>query len=94
MKTGYLHLWVYPCDACAGPVVAGSTAIRENEISKEIDIRQVGAICLSCGHRQEKSTDAERVRHLPPIGWALPPPADEVLSAAAFTEALNHAEQH
>jgi hypothetical protein len=49
--------------------VAGSTAVRENEISKEIDIRQVGAICLSCGHRQDKATEPARVRQLPPIAW-------------------------
>jgi hypothetical protein len=94
MRNGYLHLWVFPCDSCAGPVVAGSTAIRENEISKETNIRQVGAICLSCGHRQDKSADLGRVRHLPPISWILPEPADEVLAGPAFTEALNHAERH
>ena len=58
MRKQYLHLSAYPCDACAGPVIAGSLAVRENEISKETDIRPVGAICLSCGHRQSSSDRA------------------------------------
>ena len=69
MKKQYLHLSAYPCDACTGPVIAGSTAVRENEISKETDIRQVGAICLSCGHRQDKATEPARARHVLPIAW-------------------------
>ena len=46
MKRQYLHLSAYVCDECAGPVIAGSTAVRENEISKETDLREGGAICL------------------------------------------------
>jgi len=69
MKKQYLHLSAYSCDKCAGPVVAGSTAVRENEISKETDIRQVGAICLSCGHRQSKATEAGLSRSFPPTQW-------------------------
>jgi hypothetical protein len=69
MKKEYLHLSAYPCDRCAGPVISGSVAVRENEISKETDIRQVGAICLTCGNRQGLSTDLGRIRHLLPIEW-------------------------
>jgi len=69
MRKQYLHLSAFPCDACAGPVVAGSLAVRENEISKETDIRQVGAICLSCGHRQSAATEPARARHFPPMQW-------------------------
>ncbi len=43
MEKHYLHLSAYRCDTCDGPVIAGSTAVRENEISKETDIRHVGA---------------------------------------------------
>jgi hypothetical protein len=68
MKNHYLHLSAYLCDACNGPVIAGSTTTRENEISKETDITAVGAICLSCGLRQE-AIDSARVRHLLPIAW-------------------------
>jgi hypothetical protein len=66
MKKQYLHLSAYSCDKCAGPVIAGSTAVRENEISKETDIREVGAICLTCGYRQSKATEPGLTRHFPP----------------------------
>ncbi len=94
MRKQYLHLSTYPCDACDGPVVAGSLAVRENEISKETDIRQVGAICLSCGHRQSTATAPARVRHFLPTEWAR---ADTIKASAlttAFVEALNRADLH
>ena len=94
MRKQYLHLSAYPCDTCAGPVVAGSLAVRENEISKETDIRQVGAICLSCGHRQSEATEPAHVRHLPPMQWE---PAGAIKArqlTAAFVEAVNRAELH
>jgi hypothetical protein len=69
MKRQYLHLSTYSCDKCRGPVVSGFIAMRENEISKETGIRQIGAICLSCGHRQNKATAPGRARHLPQIEW-------------------------
>lgn len=94
MKKHYLHLSAYPCDTCAGPVIAGSTAVRENEISKETDIRQVGAICLSCGHRQGKASEPARVRHLLPIAWDPVDVMDGRLPTAVFAEELNRAELH
>ena len=69
MKKQYLHLSVYSCDKCAGPVIAGSIGVRENEISKETDIRQVGAICLSCGQRQSKAAGLGLARSFPPMQW-------------------------
>jgi hypothetical protein len=69
MRKQYLHLSVYCCDSCAGPVVAGSTAVRENEISKETDIRQVGAICLTCGHRQSRATEPGLTHSFLPTQW-------------------------
>jgi DNA-directed RNA polymerase subunit RPC12/RpoP len=69
MKKQHLHLCVYRCETCGGPVVSGSLGTRETEITKEIDIRQVGAVCLSCGHGQEKSGAV--VRGCPPIEWNL-----------------------
>ena len=71
MKKQYLHLSAYSCDECMGPVVAGSTAVRENEISRETEIRQVGAICLSCGHRQSQATKPGLTRTFPPTLWEL-----------------------
>jgi hypothetical protein len=95
MRKHYLHLSVFPCDTCCGPVVAGSTAVRENEISREIDIRRVGApICLACGHRQETATGPARVRHLMPVAWDPVDPGDSRLPTAVFVEALNRAEVH
>jgi hypothetical protein len=94
MRKQYLHLSAYPCDTCAGPVIAGLLGIRENEISKETEIRQVGAICLSCGHRQTAATEPARARHLMPMEWA---PADPVKASrltSAFVGALNRAEPH
>jgi hypothetical protein len=69
MAKHYLHLSAYKCDQCAGPVVTGSTSMRENEISQASDITQVGAICLSCGHRQSKATEPGVTRNFPPVLW-------------------------
>lgn len=69
MTRRYLHLSVYSCDKCAGPVIKGSLAIRENEISKETDIKEVGAICLSCGHRQSAASEGGVIRQFPPVEW-------------------------
>jgi hypothetical protein len=92
MKKHYLHLSAFPCDACTGPVIAGSTAIRESEISKETDIRTVGTpICLSCGHRQDQAREPAHVRHLLPIAWEPLGATDPRLPTDAFVEALNRA---
>ena len=69
MRKQYLHLSAYTCDVCTGPVIAGSLGVRENEISKETEISAVGAICLSCGHRQERASAAGRLRYFFPIEW-------------------------
>jgi hypothetical protein len=92
MKKHYLHLSVYRCDKCQGPVVTGSLAVRENEISKETEKHEVGAICLSCGHRQNAATGPARIRHLLPIDW---PPANSSTAShltTAFVDALNRAD--
>jgi len=94
MRKQYLHLSAYPCDECAGPVISGSLAVRENEISKETDIRQVGAICLSCGHRQTTATAPARIRHLLPMDWAPAHAIEASHLTIAFVEALNRAELH
>lgn len=69
MRKQYLHLSAYACEQCAGPAVAGLLTVRENEISKETDIRRAGEICLSCGHRQHRAGDATLTRHFPPVEW-------------------------
>jgi hypothetical protein len=92
MRKQYLHLSTYPCDMCGGPVVAGAVGVRENEISRETGIRQVGAICLSCGHRQSQATEPARARHLLPMEWEPARGAGHL--TAAYLEALNRAELH
>jgi len=94
MRKQYLHLSAYDCDVCAGPVITGSVAVRENEISRETGIQEVGAICLSCGHRQSKPTGTARIRHLLPIEWEPASPIGEGHLTAAYAEALNRAELH
>ena len=69
MKKQYLHLSVYHCDKCEGPVVSGSVAVRENEISGETGVRELGATCLSCGHGQNQTEGQTFIRHLPPVDW-------------------------
>lgn len=49
--------------------VAGSLAVRENEISKETDIRALGEMCLACGHRQHHAGVANFTRHFLPVEW-------------------------
>jgi len=89
MRKQYLHLSVYSCDKCDGPVVAGSLAVRENEISKETEIRRVGAICLSCGHRCDKAMALEITRQFLPVEWESAKRADLPHLATAFQEMLN-----
>jgi hypothetical protein len=94
MRKQYLHLSAYDCDVCAGPVITGSVAVRENEISRETGIQEVGAICLSCGHRQSKAIGAARIRHFLPIEWEPASPIEEGHLTKAYAEALNRAELH
>jgi hypothetical protein len=88
MRKQYLHLSAYPCDKCKGPVIAGSLAVRENEISKETDLRQVGAICLSCGHRQDTIPELGITRQFPPVEWESANLMDVSHLATAFEEML------
>ena len=92
MRKQYLHLSAYSCDKCQGPVISGSFAVRENEISKETEIRQVGAICLSCGHRQNDATESAHARHLSPVEWEPGSAIEASHLATAYVEALNRAE--
>jgi hypothetical protein len=88
MRTQYLHLSAYPCDDCGGPVVCGWLAVRENDVSKETDIRQVGAVCLSCGHRKSKMTEPGVTCQFLPVEWesaSLPSPSH---LETAFNEML------
>ena len=94
MRSHYLHLRVFPCDTCRGPVVSGSTAVRESDIERETEVREVGAICLACGHRQSEATEPGSTRDFPPVRWDPPrtPRADH--TATAYLEMLNRVELH
>ncbi len=90
MKKQYLHLAAYACHRCGGPVVSATLAIRENEISKETDIRQLGARCLSCGHEQGKAVESDvNARDFPPVEWQGANLIDSPPLAIAFSEILN-----
>jgi len=89
MRRHYLHITAYPCDKCGGPVISGSTGVRESEISKETDIREVGAICLSCGHRQSRPSPRGRTRDFPPVQWELPNDIGAEHLVSAYFETLN-----
>jgi hypothetical protein len=93
MRREYLHLSVYDCDKCGGPVVSGSVAVRENEISKETDIRELGAIWLSCAHRQSNAAEPGTAGHFPPIEWRLRNGnrIDPIHLKTAFAEMVGHA---
>ena len=92
MRRQYLHLSAYLCDKCAGPVISGSLGIRENEISKEVEVRQVGARCLSCGHGQDKATEPARARFLWPFEWEPVGTMDSDHLRTAYVESVNRAE--
>jgi hypothetical protein len=69
MRKQYLHLCAYPCEKCKGPVVAASLGIRETDITKEIDIRHIRGVCISCGNHQDTKTLP--VRDFFPALWDL-----------------------
>lgn len=94
MRRQYLHLSAYSCEKCTGPVIAGSLAVRENEISKETDVRQVGAMCLSCGQRPSDAAGTAGVRHFSPVEWGAADAIDFRHLTIAFVESLNRADLH
>jgi hypothetical protein len=94
MKSYYLHLRVFPCDICQGPVVTGSTAVRESDIQQETEITQVGAICLSCGRRQSEATAPDRTSDFPPVMWDPPKAPHRGYTANPYFEMLSREEQH
>jgi hypothetical protein len=65
----YLHLMAFPCQKCKGPVVAGWTCKREDDITKETETTGMGAICLACGSRPEALIDRLQACHFRPVEW-------------------------
>jgi hypothetical protein len=86
MRKQYLHLSAFSCDSCHGPVVSASVAVRERAISRETDIRQMGAICLSCGRRQQNATGTAAVHHFLPTEWEPGDATDRLSRRSALVE--------
>jgi hypothetical protein len=68
-RTQYLHLSAFPCEKCKGPVISASLGVRETELTKEVDIRNIRAVCLFCGNQQDTQTTP--VRGFLPAPWDL-----------------------
>jgi hypothetical protein len=94
MRKQYLHLSAYACEKCNGPVISGSLAVRENEISRPTEIRHVGAICLACSHRQNEASESRRVRHFSPTEWDSAGIKEAGHLVSATVKALHPAELH
>jgi hypothetical protein len=91
MRKQYLQLSAYRCCRCAGPVVAGSIEVHENETPNQAI--QIGAICLSCGHRQSNTLEPMYARHFSPVEWE-PLAVIDARLATAFAESVDRAEIH
>jgi hypothetical protein len=81
--THYLHLSAFACENCNGPVIAGFMGTRHDDISKETDIRSVGAACLACGFRPEILLEPSVEHRFRPVEWncAVPDRAQPLSSA-------------
>jgi hypothetical protein len=65
----YLHLYAFPCDKCNGPVVVGSLGTREDDISNETAVSEIGAVCLACGVRPETVIEPLAGHRFRPVEW-------------------------
>jgi hypothetical protein len=68
-ETHYLHLSVFACEKCKGPVVVGSLGTRRDDISKETDIKEVGAVCIACGFRPGIMIEQPVEHRFRPVEW-------------------------
>lgn len=67
--THYLHLVAFPCEKCRGPAILGWIGTREDDISRETGIREIGAVCLSCGCRPEAPIAPVESCQFRPVQW-------------------------
>jgi len=65
----YLHLSAFPCAKCNGPVVVGWMGTRHDELSKETNIRPVGAACIACGFMPQTMIEPSVGHHFRPVEW-------------------------
>jgi hypothetical protein len=66
-ETYYLHLSATRCEKCNGPVIAGSLGTRHDHISKETDIRKIGAACIACGFMPEFTVEPAAEHRFRPV---------------------------
>ena len=78
--THYLHLAAFACEKCNGPVIVGWLGTRQDNISKETALSQIGAACLACGFRPETISEPSVGHHFRPVEWE---PAIHKLAPAA-----------
>lgn len=81
-STRYLHLYAFPCAKCNGPVIVGSLGTRENDLSKETALNDVGAICLACGCRPETIIGPSIGYSFRPVQWEWTKPQPAVTADA------------
>jgi len=67
--TRYLHLAAFRCANCNGPVIVGSLGTRPDDISREINVREIGAICLACGFKPEIMVEPAVEHRFRPVQW-------------------------
>jgi hypothetical protein len=67
--THYLHLAAFPCAKCNGPVIVGSLGTRHDEIAKETEITEIGAVCLACGRRPEVMIEPSAKHRFRQVEW-------------------------
>jgi hypothetical protein len=67
--THYLHLSAFPCAHCNGPVIAGQMGTREDDITRETEVRGIGAVCLFCGRRPAAVPEPLVAHRFRPIEW-------------------------
>lgn len=68
-STHYLHTYAFPCEKCNGPVIVGSLGTREDDLSKETAITDIGAVCLACGCRPERIIAPSIGLSFRPVEW-------------------------
>lgn len=68
-QTHFLHLSAFPCEKCNGPVIAGWLGTRCDDISRETNIRNVGAACIACGFRPEIVAEPSVNNCFRPVEW-------------------------
>jgi hypothetical protein len=68
-ETYHLHLSAFLCEKCNGPIITGSLGTRHDQISKETDIRSIGAVCIVCGFMPKFMVEPAPEHRFRPVEW-------------------------